>query len=55
MTGTSVGEATTVHDFLEFVLDKKGGQASIAEKDYLELPKEPLAEAREGAELIAID
>lgn len=37
--GTSEAEATTVNNYLRFILDKKGGQATIAGHDYLALPK----------------
>jgi ABC-type phosphate transport system substrate-binding protein len=54
--GTSLEEATTVHDFFRFVTDTKanGGQKLIAGHDYLALPKGPvLTEAQKGAEKIA--
>jgi ABC-type phosphate transport system substrate-binding protein len=54
--GTSVEEATTVHDYLKFVVDSKGGggQKIIANHDYLALPKgNVLTEAQKGAEKIA--
>jgi ABC-type phosphate transport system substrate-binding protein len=53
-------EATTVHDYLEFVLNtektagKEGGQSLIKNHDYLELPKgEVLNEAVNGAARVA--
>jgi ABC-type phosphate transport system substrate-binding protein len=54
--GTSLEEATTVHDYLKFVVDSKGGggQKLISGHDYLALPKGPvLSEAQKGAEKIA--
>jgi ABC-type phosphate transport system substrate-binding protein len=57
---TTLEEATTVHDYLQFILNteasagKKGGQALIAKKDYLALPKgEVLTEAQNGANRVA--
>jgi ABC-type phosphate transport system substrate-binding protein len=53
---TSLGEATTVHDYLKFVVDSKGngGQKLIKGHDYLELPKGAvLNEAQAGATNIA--
>ncbi|HTZ85847.1 MAG TPA: substrate-binding domain-containing protein [Solirubrobacteraceae bacterium] len=53
--GTSLGEATSVHDYLKFVVDTKGGggQKLIAGHDYLALPKGAvLTEAQEGAAAI---
>jgi ABC-type phosphate transport system substrate-binding protein len=53
--GTSLGEATSVHDYLKFVVDSKagGGQKLIAGHDYLALPKGAvLNEAEKGAEKI---
>ncbi|HUA74432.1 MAG TPA: extracellular solute-binding protein [Solirubrobacteraceae bacterium] len=55
-TGTTLGEATTVHDYLTFVTDAKGGggQKVIAKHDYLALPKgKVLEEAQKGAAKIA--
>ena len=55
-TGTSLGEATTAHDYLTFVVDSKGGggQKVIANHDYLALPKgKVLTEAESGATKIA--
>lgn len=55
-TGTTLGEATTVHDYLTFVTDAKGGggQKVIANHDYLALPKgKVLEEAQKGAAKIA--
>jgi ABC-type phosphate transport system substrate-binding protein len=37
--GTTQAEATTVNNYLRFVLDKKGGQKEITNHDYLALPK----------------
>lgn len=54
--GTTLGEATTVHDYLKFVVDSKGGggQKLIENHDYLALPKGAvLSEAQKGAEKIA--
>lgn len=51
--GTTQGEATTVHDYLAFVLDAKGGQLEInAKHDYLALPKAVLTKSLEGVALI---
>lgn len=53
---TSLGEATTVHDYLSWVLNAKGGggQKVIAGHDYLGLPKGVLLEeAQHGAEKIS--
>jgi ABC-type phosphate transport system substrate-binding protein len=53
--GTTVEEATTVHDFYKFVVDSKGsgGQKLLAGHDYLALPKGAvLTEAQEGAAAI---
>jgi len=53
--GTSLEEATTVHDFFGFVTNSKGGggQKLIAGHDYLALPKgNVLEEAQKGAALI---
>jgi ABC-type phosphate transport system substrate-binding protein len=48
--GTSVPEATTVNNYLRYILDKKGGQQSIAGHDYLALPKgKVLSEGISGA------
>jgi ABC-type phosphate transport system substrate-binding protein len=55
-TGTTLGEATTVHDYLTYVVDSKGsgGQKVIANHDYLALPKgKVLEEAQKGAAKIA--
>jgi ABC-type phosphate transport system substrate-binding protein len=55
-TGTTLGEATTTHDYLTFVVDAKGGggQKVIANHDYLALPKgKVLDEAEAGAAKIA--
>jgi ABC-type phosphate transport system substrate-binding protein len=54
--GTSLAEATTVNNYLQFVLNAKGGggQKLIADHDYLALPKGVLLEeAQKGAALIA--
>jgi ABC-type phosphate transport system substrate-binding protein len=54
--GTSLGEATTAHDYLTFVVDAKGGggQKVISGHDYLALPKgKVLTEAESGATKIA--
>jgi len=40
--GTTQPEATTVNNYLRFVVDKKGGQSAIANHDYLALPKGPV-------------
>jgi ABC-type phosphate transport system substrate-binding protein len=50
LPGTSEAEATTVNDFLRFVVGKSEGQKLIDESDYLALPKgEVLPDAEEGA------
>jgi len=41
-------EATTTANFLNYVLDPKGGQGDIKNNDYLGLPAELLTEAKEG-------
>ena len=49
---TSLGEATTVNNYLQFVVNAKGGggQKLIAGHDYLALPKgNVLEEAQKGA------
>jgi ABC-type phosphate transport system substrate-binding protein len=54
--GTTLGEATTAHDYLTFVTDAKGGggQKVISGHDYLALPKgKVLTEAQGGATKIA--
>jgi ABC-type phosphate transport system substrate-binding protein len=52
-SGTTSAEATTVHDYLAFVLDAKGGQKEInAKHDYLALPKQVLTKSLEGVLLI---
>lgn len=54
--GTTLGEATTVHDYLKFVVDSKtgAGQKLILKHDYLSLPTGAvLSEAQKGAEKIA--
>ncbi len=54
--GTSQEEATTVHDYLKFVVESKGGggQKLIAGHDYLALPKGPvLSEAQKGTEKVS--
>ncbi len=57
---TTLEEATTVHDYLQFVLNteatktKEGGQALVKNRDYLALPKgEVLTEAQNGANRVA--
>jgi ABC-type phosphate transport system substrate-binding protein len=53
--GTSQEEATTVHDFFNFVTNSKGGggQKAIEDHDYLALPKGVvLEEAQKGISLI---
>ncbi len=48
-TGGTAGEAQTVIDFMNFVLNKKGGAKEIGKgHDYSELPKGLLPEALEG-------
>jgi hypothetical protein len=37
--GATLEEATAVNNFLEFVADKKGGQAELLPNDYESLPK----------------
>jgi ABC-type phosphate transport system substrate-binding protein len=54
--GTSLGEATTVNNYIQFVVNAKGsgGQKLIAKHDYLALPTgKVLSEAQEGAANIA--
>ena len=46
--GGSVAEATTVVDFMNYVLSKKGGQKEMKNKDYNELPKELVSLSAEG-------
>jgi ABC-type phosphate transport system substrate-binding protein len=41
-------EATTTANFLNYVLDAKGGQSDIKNNDYLGLPTSLLTEAKEG-------
>jgi len=50
--GTTQAEATTVENYLAYVLDAKGGQKEIANNDYLALPKVVLADSLEGLPLI---
>lgn len=51
--GTTQAEATTVNNYLRFVIEKKGGQKEIADHDYLALPKgEVLKEAEAGTAAI---
>ncbi len=47
--GTSAGEAETVKDLIQFIADKKGGQAPVEGHDYLALPKIVQSEAVSGA------
>jgi ABC-type phosphate transport system substrate-binding protein len=47
--GTVKTEEETVKQYLQFVTDKKGGQAELAGKDYLPLPGNVLGEADAGA------
>jgi ABC-type phosphate transport system substrate-binding protein len=54
--GTALGEATTVANYLGWVVNAKsgGGQKAIADHDYLALPKgKVLEEAQKGTALIA--
>ena len=51
--GTTQGEATTVENYLQFVVEKKGGQKEIANHDYLALPSNVLTRADEAPGLIA--
>ncbi len=44
----SEGAATTVHDYLSFVVDKEGGQAAVRHAGYQDLPG-PVAEAAVAA------
>jgi ABC-type phosphate transport system substrate-binding protein len=46
--GTTAGEATTVKEYMTYVINKKGGQSDIKDQDYSELPKELVAESEEG-------
>jgi|HubBroStandDraft_4_1064222.scaffolds.fasta_scaffold41045_1 ABC-type phosphate transport system substrate-binding protein len=48
--GTSLNEATTVNNFLRYVLAIGGGQALLNKHDYLALPSALEVEGREGAE-----
>jgi ABC-type phosphate transport system substrate-binding protein len=48
--GTSLAEATTVNNFVRFVLAPSAGQVLIKKHDYLALPSALGLEAREGAE-----
>jgi ABC-type phosphate transport system substrate-binding protein len=53
--GTSLEEATTVNNFLNYVVNSKGGggQKSVEDHDFLALPKgKVLEEAQKGATLI---
>jgi len=50
--GGNVKEATTVQNYLNYVLDAVGGQAKIKKHDYLGLPIELAEEARKGPGLI---
>jgi ABC-type phosphate transport system substrate-binding protein len=45
-------EATTVRDFMSYVLSTKGGQKIIKGHDYSPLPKELINESKEGVTLI---
>jgi ABC-type phosphate transport system substrate-binding protein len=46
--GTTQGQATTVQNYLQYVVEKKGGQKEIANHDYLALPSNVMARAQEG-------
>jgi ABC-type phosphate transport system substrate-binding protein len=46
--GGTASEATTVVDFMNYVLSKKGGQKELKNKDYNELPKGLVGLALEG-------
>lgn len=48
--GTSLGQATTVNNFLLFALATGGGQELIKKHDYMPLPASIQAEAKIGAE-----
>ena len=53
---TTLGEATTVKNYLSFIVNSKGGggQKVIAHNDYLALPKgNVLSEAQTGAANVA--
>jgi ABC-type phosphate transport system substrate-binding protein len=50
--GGTVEEATTVQNYLNYILDTKGGQADIKKHDFLGLPTELLTEAKEAPALI---
>jgi ABC-type phosphate transport system substrate-binding protein len=51
--GTTLGEAQDVHDYLQFVLNSKGGQKQITkDHDYESLPKTVLTKSLEGLPLI---
>jgi ABC-type phosphate transport system substrate-binding protein len=47
--GTTQAEEETVKQYLQFLTNKKGGQALLKDHDYLELPAEVAALAVEGA------
>jgi len=50
--GTTQGQATTVENYLQYVVEKKGGQKEIANHDYLALPSNVLTRAQEAPGLI---
>jgi ABC-type phosphate transport system substrate-binding protein len=47
--GTTKGEEETVKQYLQYITDKKGGQATLAGNDYLALPANVLSRADAGA------
>jgi ABC-type phosphate transport system substrate-binding protein len=49
LPGTSAGEAETVKNYVQYVIDKKGGQPLLLTSDYLTLPTEVLKIAVTGA------
>jgi ABC-type phosphate transport system substrate-binding protein len=50
--GTKSEEAETVKNFLQFAVDKAGGQKEIAGHDYMALPSDLLPIAKAGAEKV---
>jgi ABC-type phosphate transport system substrate-binding protein len=52
LPGTSAAEAETVKAYEKYVTDKKGGQVALGINDYFALPKEVLAIAVGGTNLI---
>jgi ABC-type phosphate transport system substrate-binding protein len=52
LPGTSAGEAETVKNYLQYVTDKKGGQAVLNTNDYEALPSKVAKIGQTGAKLI---